>query len=652
MLSPPSRKSLLSSFDLFDVRNETSASNRGQPTNLAASRTGEAGEAKDRLRLNQAILAGQEAALAVKTTPSYWDLTPTLGSHYVSQYSLMLKWLGKTDSALDVERLKRTLYAQQEPRLGGGWQAVKDKNRNEGDIDPTIFNYWALKAMGEDPGSPEMTRARHFILKHGGLEKASVFTKIFLALTGNMSWDAVPNIPKLLFKSWSPVNEEDFGQWIGPHLLPIAYLRSRELVRTVDDTFDVGELYRDFSQRPSRTELAKEQDPELSGSEEKLVDLLLTRQQPMGSWGGYTLSTLLSEMMLDDYGKQRPEKAASLTDIKKRGFEFIEDLYLNRRESSYQGATCDGRLWDTALIGLGLAESGMPLDRLRPVARWLASNQRATQGGFPFGQDFWYASDTDDTAEIIMFLNRFPEMRPNVEAGLGWLDEMQNGDGGWGAFAKDNEGGFFLEWATRPMKDSADFFDESSADVTGHILEAMGTLGRTAKSSKQVKDAVDYLKKEQKKSGFGAWSGRWGVNYIYGTGAAIVGLVRAGESPYQPYLQKALAWLASKQNEDGGFGETADSYRNKQLAGVGESTPSQTAWALLALMEGGPMYAKQAERAADYLMRVIERDGRWKDPSIVGTGHPEIVYMDYPSYAYAFPLTALARYRARMNDAP
>jgi squalene-hopene/tetraprenyl-beta-curcumene cyclase len=249
---------------------------------------------------------------------------------------------------------------------------------------------------------------------------------------------------------------------------------------------------------------------------------------------------------------------------------------------------------------------------------------------------------------MVLFLSRFPEYRVAADRAVEFLRIMQNDDGGWGAFARNNDGNLALNLAVKPMEDSADFFDESAPCVTGHILEALGTMGHTTENSEVVRKAVEYLKGRQDPD-IGAWSGRWGINYLYGTSAAVVGLARCGESPAAPYLQKAWDWLKDRQHVDGSYGESTLSYVDKANAGVGAATASQTAWALIALQEGGAKTAANARAAARYLASEISRAGHWSDPSTVGTGHPGIVYMNYPSYPYAFPLIALARYAKRID---
>ena len=599
--------------------------------------------------LERAIELGIQNVRAACIDGTHWDLMPYLGPHYVAQYFLMLRWLGWSGSAFDPQRLEAILW---ETYLdSGSWPTVRDTRVSAGDLNATLFNYWALKALGASTADPRMMRARRFIVGHGGIEACSVFAKIFLALAGQYHWGDVPDIPALLFKDWSPVKPSSFGQWIGPHLLPMAYFSRREVARLPPGLPPVAELY---ATKP-RADIAATRgtsivSAQLSETDEELIGKMIVAQQPEGSWGGYTLATLLCLMAFDDYLTHRPGRRTEFAERIERGFAFLERLYLRSGDSAYLGVTCNGRCWDSALMGIALAEAGVGSDELAPVADYLLAQQTAA-GGLPFGEGFSAVPDTDDTAEMVALLAHLPGHRDHAERALDFLRRMQNDDGGWGAFARNNDGNPLLNLAVKPMADSADFFDDSAPCVTGHILEAFGLLGYTAENSPAVRKAVGYLKSVQDRE-LGAWEGRWGINYLYGTSAAVVGLVRCGEHPSVPYLRKAFDWLKGRQHIGGSYGESTLSYTDRFYAGVGAATASQTAWALLALLEGGAYTAANARAAARSLVREIATTGKWSDPSTVGTGHPGIVYMNYPSYPYAFPLIALARYAGRIGVDP
>jgi squalene-hopene/tetraprenyl-beta-curcumene cyclase len=573
----------------------------------------------------------------------YWDMPPYLGMHYTSQFYLFLRLLDREHTKLDVERLRGLLLENQLP--DGSWYAIQDANIPEGDLNATFLNYFFLKASGTPADSAPLVRARGFILSKGGMAKLSAFNKIVAACFGNYDWEFMPRIPYFVFNKAFPFNHDDFAQWIGPHMVAIAYLREKRFRRFIGPEFLLPELWCDRAQEARIRRQIDARDRLLPDeADQKLIRFMLDRQQPKGSFGGYTLSTMLSTIVFDDFARNRGDPDQKLSIALERAFDFVEHLFFESESAAYLGGLMDGHYWDTALVGIALLTSDIDLEALRPTAHYLVENQSAL-GGFGYGHDFWYAPDTDDTAEILMFLKPFagePVVDRAIERALKWLLSLQSADGGFGAFAKDNVGNWFLNRAAGALADSADLFDESSPDLTGHILEAIADHGHTRTSSPAARRAIAYLKATQSPSG--AWWSRWGINYLNGTGAAVVGLVKAGESPHEPYLCRALDWLESRQNPDGGFGESVRAYEDEAWAGRGVSTPSQTAWTLLALIAGGRAKGAAATSAARFLVDELQRDGRWSDRSTVGTGHPCIIYMNYPSYPLTFPLTALARW--------
>ncbi|HAR42287.1 MAG TPA: hypothetical protein DCS07_06600, partial [Bdellovibrionales bacterium] len=228
--------------------------------------------------------------------------------------------------------------------------------------------------------------------------------------------------------------------------------------------------------------------PRPRSRETRLVEDMLELQQPKGSWGAYTVSTLLALMTLDHYSSFFPDKNSQIDLVTERALNFVDEMYFSSGESAYLGVLDDGRYWDTALMGIAALEAGTPASELRSTAEYLISRQ-SPNGGFAFGEDFEFAPDTDDTAEILLLLSHYPDFQKPVERALHWLRSMQNKNGGWGAFSKDNNGNFILAAYTRAFEDSADLFDESSADVTGHILEALGTYGWNPENSTTVRKA-------------------------------------------------------------------------------------------------------------------------------------------------------------------
>jgi squalene-hopene/tetraprenyl-beta-curcumene cyclase len=611
-------------------------------------------------------------ALAVNDgSGPHWNMPAYLGHHYVAQYYLVARWLG-IPTKIDPSRLQEALFAAQRP--DGSWEQVHDATMPIGDLSATVTNYAALKAMGVSFDHPRMALARAFVLAHGGAGKINVLSKFVFAMFGVFRWnDVTPlgwKVPRML------AEEGLFGQWTGPHLRAMAYLRAREVRKDLGESFQLAELF----PRGKATTFDRSPAPEVETETlEYVLDFVgrgeapdrgqlynagtvtdprglhATRQQPGGSWGAYTLSTLLTMACLDDYARWVGDHKDSRFSLSNpamvqsaitKGAEFVSSIYMQDANDAvpYKGPTMDGQIWDSALIAGGLLEAGQPQADVKPTLDYLVRQQVVGLGGFPFGKDFYYAPDTDDTAEVVLALLGHGRYEKEAAAALAWVLRMQNDDGGWAAFSKNNSGTVVTRNLMSFAADSVAPFDESCPDVTGHILEALGRAGQTVQTSDGVRRAVAYLQSTQSRDG--TWTGRWGVNRIYGTGAAIVGLTAVGVPASDPMIAKGILWLRAQQNADGGFGETMHSYEKPDFHGASFSTPTQTSWVLLAFLAAGDRDSTNTKSAVGYLVRNYREHGLWSDPSSIGTGHPGVVYMHYPSYAIAFTLTALGRYVA------
>ncbi len=310
---------------------------------------------------------------------------------------------------------------------------------------------------------------------------------------------------------------------------------------------------------------------------------------------------------------------------------------------------------------IALQDAGLPPDHpaLVKAGEWLLKEQildsgdwqikvkHARPGGWAFEFENDLYPDTDDTAIVMIALLRTAldedRKRQALERGLEWLLAMQSRNGGWGAFDKDNIKKFITQI---PFADFGAVLDPPSVDVTAHILELLGRLGYD-RDSRPVQKALRYIRREQEPDG--PWFGRWGVNYIYGTGAVLPALAALGEDMQQAYVRRAVEWLIAHQNADGGWGETCASYRNPELRGQGPSTPSQTAWALLALLAAGEIENEATQRGIEFLIRTQREDGSWDEPHFTGTGFPGDFMINYHLYRHYFPLMALGRYRQALG---
>jgi squalene-hopene/tetraprenyl-beta-curcumene cyclase len=592
-----------------------------------------------------------EALLAQQDQQGCWSFPAHLGSHYISLYALFLEWLRFRgfSSRLDLNRLATLLVTTQ--LADGSWKQARDPALLSGDINATVINYAALKFFRTSISATRVQAstdaAREFILKAGGIDSTNQFTKTFLALFGLRGWAEISHIPYLIFLEALPCNYRRFSQWVIPHLIPIAYLRhnrvSRKIRGTFGPEFDLDELYAGPAWQP----VEKETEPS-AWYDGFVVDKILRQQREHGSWGGYTVSTLFSLAVLDHFYRAHPARFPSIPSAIKRGLGFVDPLYFDHGKGNYLGCLMDGGVWDTILAAQALTQAGERSHSLVLAAENLYETQTA-EGGFPYGRDFEQYPDVDDTSRALVFLEKMGPFTRRTGAaesrkqGLHWLLKRQNTDGGWGAFDQEKIGNRMVKLFAKDLADSVELFDGSSADNTGHVLAGLGVCGLTAGRSRSVRRAVRFLRGTQDPNS-GLWEGRWGINTLYGTTQAGTGLLRVGESPQSPYLVKAARTLMSFQNPDGGFGESTLSYLDAGHRGRGASTPTQTAWVLEFLCELGFKDAVAVSKAVSYLLETRSSSESWQDGSVVGTGHPGILYMEYPVYPKVFPLMALASY--------
>ena len=590
----------------------------------------------------QATISGAQKNFFVNMQDQHqWNYFCHMGLQFTSQFYLLQCWLDYP-SRLDKEAYREQVIKAQNP--DGSWEQMPDPSCRAGDLSTTILNYTVLKSFGEALDTNVMGRARTYILVNGGLEKATVFTKILLALFRNLSWSELPVIPYAVFLEANPLNYRSFGQWVIPHLMPITYIRKMRLSRDAGPEFCLQEL-----RTTLRPKILSQKSPSPI-TDGWLINKIISKQNAvLGSWGGYTAATSLAIISLEHYRLHHAKRSAEFQPLIDIAHKFIEDRNCDNHPAQYNGQVCDGHYWDTILAGLALAESGVSRDLLLPTAKYILDTQQ-DNGAIPFGFDFEDYPDVDDTSEAILFLKEIKHDEKAQRRMLHWVMSMQNDDGGWGAFDRNNSGNAIIDYFARDFKDSVDLTDDSSADLTGHVLEAMGAMGRTSKNCEVVARAIAYIKREQ--TTFGAWEARWGVNYIFGVSTVVVGLLSVGEDLQSDYIQKSLRWLISCQNEDGGFGETVRSYKNPMFAGFGYSTPTQTSWALQALIAAGMSDFQFVRDGIDYLMKNFHGDEGWVDEAVTGTGHPGLLYLSYPVYAHAFSLITLSRYSKAIGVRP
>ena len=551
-----------------------------------------------------------------------------------------------------------------------------------GDVSITTEAYFALKLSGSDAQSPEMTRAREFILARGGVAATRTFTKLWLSLFGQFDWNAMPAMPPeaILLPDRFPLNIYEFASWARATIVGILVVWAHKPVVAIEPAARVDELYRDQRDR-SRISFPRTRQP-LSWRNaflaiDKLLRIherspwkplraralracerwILDHQEADGSWGGIQPPWVYSLIALKCLGYQNDHPVMA------KGIRGLLRDFAIETEDAFTVQPCVSPVWDTALAITGMREAGVAADdeMLVRAGRWLVGNEIRARGDWcvkvkgvePGGWAFEFANDkypdTDDTAEVLIALRLLGLGGDDAAAkarGFAWLRAMQSRNGGWGAFDIDNTRRFVTQI---PFADFGATIDPPTEDVTAHIVEAFALDGERGDSA-TMRRALDYLWATQERDG--SWFGRWGVNYVYGLGAVVPALIAAGEDARDPRIRRASRWLERHQNGDGGWGETCASYGDPSLRGIGASTASQTAWALLALLVADGTDSAAVRRGVGYLIETQAADGQWPEAEFTGTGFPRDFMLKYHLYRNYWPLWALGRYRRLLDGKP
>ncbi len=574
---------------------------------------------------------------------------------------LLREFLG-IRSAGQTEEAARWIRSQQ--REDGSWA---NYHGGPGDLSTTVEAWVALRLAGDPADAPHLVAAAAFVRAHGGLERSRVFTRIWLALFGLWSWDELPELPpELIFlPSWFPLNVYDWACWARQTIVPLTVVGTLRPARPLP--FGVQELrtgaaagrfdrvwtWGGFFQRTDRMLHAYARHPVRPlrrAALRRAAEWILARQEADGSWGGIQPPWVYSLLALHllGYSLDHPAVRAGIAGLD--GFiirERTPDGWVRRLEA------CQSPVWDSALALNALLDAGVPADdtavtratgwllgeEIRVRGDWAVRRPSLAAGGwaFEFHNDTY--PDTDDTAEVVLGLRRVADcggLRGAVDRGVTWLVGMQSRDGGWGAFDADNTRTLCTKL---PFCDFGAVIDPPSADVTAHIVEALAAEGLGDGAA--CRRGVRWLLAAQETDG--SWFGRWGANYVYGTGAVVPALVAAGVPAGAPCVRRAVRWLQDHQNADGGWGEDLRSYSDRAWAGRGESTASQTSWALLALLAAGER-SDPVDRGARWLCDTQRPDGSWDEPQFTGTGFPRDFYLNYHLYRLVFPISALGRY--------
>ena len=625
-------------------------------------------------KLALTIERAQQWLLNRQHPEGYWQASLEANGEMNAEFIIFNRFMGlEPDSALDV-RLKKHLLDIQQP--DGSWPLFPG---GEGHLSTTIEAYFALKLAGMRAGDEPMMQCRRWVLAQGGIAKAGTLARFYLAAMNQVPWHATPVLPVeiALLPSWFPVSMYRLSSWARGTLFALMVLQAQKPTVTLDWRQGVLELY---VQPPHFTKFRMPRGAQLLSRRNALLltdrllryydrnhwsalraralryaeHWLLQHQDENGSWGGIQPCYLLSPMALKalGYRNDHPVITKALGAVKELIWELGDSIL-------YQ--PCVSPNWDTALAAKALLDSGMTGGHpaLRDAAKWLIAHQIHQRGDWsvkrpqlpPGGWAFQFCNDwfpdVDDSAVILMVLAHtghedVEQREVALRTGSNWVMGMQSKDGGFAAFDPDNNS----QWLNHvPFADVEASTDPACADLTGRVIEMMAEVGYTA-DHPVARRAINWLKRDQKPDG--SWWGRWGVCYIYGTFSALSGLRAIGVGISEPWIRRAVEWLKSVQNPDGGWGETCAADGDPGLKGKGNSTASQTAWAVIGLLAGEDVLSQSLMRGVEWLLARQDESGSWEEPEFTGTGFPNHFYLRYHMYAHYFPLMALGRLQRRL----
>ena len=619
--------------------------------------------------LDDAIAAAARALLARQKSDGHWVFELEADVTIPAEYIMLAHYTG---DALDPDLEKKLCaYIRRVQNPDGGWPLF---HRGDTDISATVKGYYALKLSGDSIDAPHMRLARERVLERGGAAMSNVFTRIALALFGQVPWRAVPAMPIEIMHlpRWFPFHLEKIAYWSRTVVTPLLVLMALHPRARNERGVDVRELFTIDPEIEKRYMRAATNSP--LGKVFLFVDTVLKRVEPHlprsfraaaiakairftterlnGEEGlGAIFPAMANALMALDalgYAKDHPQRVLAR--------RAIDNLLVVRDDEAYC-QPCVSPVWDTSLTVHALLETGDASARAA-VARangWLTGRQVTTvygdwaarrpnlaPGGWAF--QYWndYYPDVDDSAVVAMGMHREDRNRHHdaLRLAADWVIGMQSSNGGWGAFDPENEH-FYLNHI--PFADHGALLDPPTEDVSARCVGMLLQMGY-AHDHPAVASGLGYLRRTQRADG--SWFGRWGTNYVYGTWSVLNAFMAAGETPANsPTVARAVAYLARMQRPDGGWGEDGATYWDDRIGECKESTASQTAWAMLGLMAAGAATHPAVARGAAFLLEKQNAEGLWDESLFTAVGFPRVFYLRYHGYRAFFPLYALARYR-------
>lgn len=628
------------------------------------------------LELNKKYNKARSALLAMQSPDGHWCFPLEADCTIPAEYILMMHFMDEVDVTLE-NKIARFIRSKQ-AEAHNGWPLYYG---GEFDISCSVKAYYALKLAGDSPNAPHMARAREAILKHGGAASSNVFTRLLLAMYKQIPWRGVPVVPSelMLLPRWFPFHLSKISYWSRTVMVPLSILCTLKAQAANPRNVDIRELFT----------IPPEQEQNYFPKAETrlkrffmLVERILSRVEPhipeflrrfsIRRAERWTLERLNGECGL---GAIFPAMVNAYEALALLGYDnnhpsriqcrkALEGLLIDEGKQVWC-QPCTSPVWDTVLSGLALQEDTetdqkpvhaaldwlLTKQVLDEPGDWRDNNPNLPGGGWAFQYANPHYPDLDDTAAVAwaLALTRKHTNSDSYEQALhravNWLAGMQSSNGGFAAFDVDNTYHYLNEI---PFADHGALIDPPTSDVTARCVGVLSLFGQPH-HQEAVQRGITFLLHEQEANG--AWFGRWGTNYIYGTWSVLEALRLARIDINHMSMRRAVQWLKSIQRKDGGWGESNDSYLDPHLADrIETSTSFQTAWALLGLMAAGEVNSQAVHNGVNYLLRSQSSNGLWEDPWFTAPGFPRVFYLKYHGYAKYFPIWALARYHSLTRE--